>query len=100
MKQIGNRIICDQDGAIMYSYGEIQGADIPDRKEITEIHCIDLDFGEIDYSKVRLVSIDMNTKKPITEPIEPILTEEQKRIKELEQNNADLVYKVMMGEGV
>ena len=40
--QIGNRIIYDQDGQIIYQIGEMQGDVLP-RKDITELNYIDLE---------------------------------------------------------
>ncbi|OAO79813.1 hypothetical protein [Anoxybacillus flavithermus] len=81
--KIGNRIIFDQDGEIVYQTGEMQGGVLP-RKEITELHHIDIDFGAIDYTKYRIVKIDIATKQPILEEIPRQLTPEQQRIQELE----------------
>lgn len=66
--QIGNRIIYDQDGQIVIQLGEMEGDVLP-RKEIRRLDYIDLEFGEIDYSKQRIVGVDTETKKPIIEEI-------------------------------
>lgn len=81
--QIGNRIFHDQDGEIIYQTGEMIGDVLP-RKEITSIGYVDLEFGEINRDTHLLVGIDVATKKPILKSIEVFETEEQKRIKELE----------------
>lgn len=81
--QIGNRVIYDQNGKIVFQTGEIQGDVLP-RKEITELNYIDLEYGEIDYSKYRIVGIDVETKEPILEEIIIEKTPEQQKIEELE----------------
>lgn len=81
--QLGNRIVFDQDGEIILQTGEMQGDVLP-RKEITELHIIDLEYGAIDFNTHRIVSIDPVTKQPVLEAIEVPLTPEQQRIKELE----------------
>ena len=66
--QIGNRIIFDQDGEILAQLGEVQGDVLP-RKEILSLGYVDLEYGEVDYSKYRIVSINAETKQPILEEI-------------------------------
>ncbi len=81
--QLGNRIIYNQDGEILFQMGEMQGDVLP-RKEINELHFIDLEYGEVDTQMHRIVGIDIATNKPILEVLEVIETEEQKLIRELE----------------
>lgn len=83
MAKIGNRIIYDQDGEIIIQLGEIEGDVLP-RKTITNLYCLDLEFGAIDYSKQRIVKINPETHEPIIENIEIPLSPEQQRIIELE----------------
>ncbi|ENZ9521517.1 TPA: hypothetical protein KNK83_003678 [Clostridioides difficile] len=78
-----NRIICDQTGKILLQTGEATG-DILEHDEITELHCIDVPYGSIDYIKNRITSINIETKQPILEEIPVFITEEEKRIQELE----------------
>ncbi|MDW0092707.1 hypothetical protein RHK27_20260 [Clostridioides difficile] len=78
-----NRIICDQTGKILLQTGEATG-DILEHDEITELHCIDIEYGSIDYAKNRIIGINVETKEPILEEIPVYLTEEEKRIQELE----------------
>ncbi|HBF4283996.1 hypothetical protein [Clostridioides difficile] len=78
-----NRIICDQTGKILLQTGEATGDVLP-HDEITELHCIDVLYGSIDYTKNRIIGINIETKEPILEEIPVYLTEEEKRIKELE----------------
>ncbi|WP_324728772.1 hypothetical protein VO178_19465 [Lysinibacillus fusiformis] len=87
MQNLGNRIICDQDGGIIFSTGEVVGiseADVVPRKNITSLHCIDLEYGYMDYTQNRIAKIDLNTMQPIIEKIPVLESEEQKRIRELE----------------
>lgn len=81
--QLGNRIIFDQSGEIVFQTGEMEGDVLP-RKNITSLDYIDLDFGAVDLTKKRIVSIDPVSKKPVLEDIQVELTPEQQRIKELE----------------
>ncbi|WP_089153541.1 hypothetical protein [Paenibacillus tuaregi] len=81
--QIGNRIFYDQKGEIIYQTGEMQGDVLP-RKEITELNYVDLEYGAIDLTKQRIVSIDPVTKRPVLEAIETPPTPEQQQIKNLE----------------
>ncbi|HBF2808541.1 TPA: hypothetical protein KN238_003214 [Clostridioides difficile] len=78
-----NRIICDQTGKILLQTGEATG-DVLEHDEITELHCIDVEYGSIDYTKNRITGINIKTKQPILEEIPVYITEEEKRIKELE----------------
>lgn len=80
---LGSRIIYDQDGQILYQIGEMQGDVLP-RKEITSLHYVDLEYGEIDFTTHRIVSIDPVTKHPILEELPKLESPEQQRIKELE----------------
>lgn len=63
--QIGNRIVFDQDGEIILQLGEMQG-DVLSRKEII-LDYIDLKYGEVDFTRYRIISIDVSTKQPILE---------------------------------
>ncbi|HAU5022793.1 Uncharacterised protein [Clostridioides difficile] len=78
-----NRIICDQTGKILLQTGEATG-DILEHDIITELHCIDIPYGSIDYTKNRIIGINIETKEPILEEIPIFVTEEEKRIQELE----------------
>lgn len=78
-----NRIIYDQKGKILLETGEATG-DILEHDEITELHCIDVKYGSIDYNKNRIIGINIETKEPILEEIPVYVSEEEKRIQELE----------------
>ncbi|HBH3621158.1 TPA: hypothetical protein KSK19_001529 [Clostridioides difficile] len=78
-----NRIICDQTGKILLQTGEATG-DVLKHDTITELHCIDIPYGSIDYTKNRIIGINIETKEPILEEIPIFVTEEEKRIQELE----------------
>ncbi|HIE4742978.1 hypothetical protein ACRVX5_01035 [Clostridioides difficile] len=71
-----NRIIYDQTG-------EATG-DILEHDTITELHYIDVEYGNIDYSKQYIESINPIIKEPILKDIPIYLSEEEKRIQELE----------------
>lgn len=81
--QIGNRIIYNQDGEIVYQTGDMSGDVLP-RKEITELHFVDLEYGAVNLQTHRIISIDPKTKQPILEELLVELTPEQQRIQELE----------------
>lgn len=83
MLEIGNRIFYDQDGVIIHQTGEIRGDVLP-RKEITELHFVDLEYGAINPQTHLIAGIDPVTKQPLLEAIEIPLTAEQQHIKELE----------------
>ncbi|WP_334299907.1 hypothetical protein [Clostridioides difficile] len=73
----------DQTGKILLQTGEATG-DILEHDTITELHYIDVEYGNIDYSKQYIESINPITKEPILKDIPIYLSEEEKRIKELE----------------
>lgn len=81
--QVGNRIIFDQDGEIIFQTGEMQGDVLP-RKAITKLDYIDLEYGEVNFFTHRIVGVNTETRKPILEEIHLEKTEEEKRIEELE----------------
>ena len=81
--QVGNRIFYYQDGEIIFQTGDMEG-DIPKKKDNTSVNYIDLPFGYVDWRTQRIVSIDPVTHEPVIEIIEPILSEEQQKIQELE----------------
>ncbi|HHN8472488.1 TPA: hypothetical protein ACRRXG_004016, partial [Clostridioides difficile] len=78
-----NRIIYDQTGKILLQTGEATG-DILEHDIITQLHCVDVPYGSIDYTRNRIISVNTETKQPIVEEIPVYLTEEEKRIQELE----------------
>lgn len=77
-----NRIIYDQTGKILLQTGEATG-DVLEHDTITELHCIDIPYGSIDYTN-RIIGINIETKEPVLEEIPVYLTDEEKRIQELE----------------
>ncbi|HBG2297652.1 hypothetical protein C4194_11990 [Clostridioides difficile] len=79
----GNRIIYDQTGKILLQTGEATG-DILEHDTITELHYIDVEYGSIDYTRNRIIGINIETKEPILEEIPVFISEEEKRIQELE----------------
>ncbi|EJA6785805.1 hypothetical protein [Clostridioides difficile] len=79
----GNRIIYDQTGKILLQTGEATG-DILEHDIITQLHCVDVPYGSIDYTRNRIIGINIETKEPILEEIPVFISEEEKRIQELE----------------
>ena len=95
MKQIGNRIIFDNNGNILLQMGEIEGH-IPNREPIEKIDYIDLEFGSIDYTTHYIESINIETKEPIIKEYpKQELTDEQMYIKELEEKLAIMESKLL-----
>ncbi|ENZ9550537.1 hypothetical protein KLM98_02250 [Clostridioides difficile] len=79
----GNRIIYNQDGKIIFQTGEATG-DVSEHDTITELYYVDVEYGSIDYTKNRITGINIETKQPILEEIPIYITEEEKKIQELE----------------
>ncbi|WP_032522331.1 hypothetical protein, partial [Clostridioides difficile] len=76
-------VIYDQTGKIIFETGESCGDVLPHNK-ITELDYIDIPYGSIDYIKNRIIGINIETKQPILEEIPVYVSEEKKRIQELE----------------
>ena len=68
----------------MLQTGETTG-DVLEHDAITELHYLDIEFGSIDYSKQYIESINPITKELVLKDIPVILTDEQKRLKALEE---------------
>ena len=82
--QVGNRIIFDEKGNILFQMGEMEGYVEP-RNEIEKLDYIDLEFGSIDYTTHYIESINVETKEPIVKEYpKQELTDEQLYIQELE----------------
>ena len=93
--QVGNRIIFDEKGNILFQMGEMEGYVEP-RNEIEKLDYIDLEFGSIDYTTHYIESIDVENKKPvIKEYPKQELTDEQMYIKELEEKLAIMESKLL-----
>ena len=93
--QIGNRIIFDEKGNILFQMGEMEGYVEP-RSKIEKIDYIDLEFGAIDYTTHYIESINVETKEPvIKEYPKQELTNEQMYIKELEEKLAIMESKLL-----
>ncbi|MBY2477401.1 hypothetical protein KWV16_10960 [Clostridioides difficile] len=80
---VPNRIIYDQTGRTIFETGESCG-DVFPHDIITELHYIDIEYGSIDYTRNRVIGINVETKEPILEEIPIYVSEEEKRIQELE----------------
>lgn len=82
-----NRIIYDtSNGKLIYQTGEASG-DVPEQGEWGQLAYIEVPYGSIDYKKYFIKGINPQTLEPILEAYpEPELTEEQVKIKELEEN--------------
>ncbi|MDE3732804.1 hypothetical protein PV546_19215, partial [Clostridioides difficile] len=72
-----NRIIYDQTGKILLQTGEATG-DILEHDTITELHYIDVEYGSIDYTRNRIIGINIETKEPILEEIPTFISDEEK----------------------
>ncbi|MDI0265493.1 hypothetical protein QIW52_05895 [Clostridioides difficile] len=78
-----NRIIYNQTGKILLQTGEATG-DVLEHDEITELHYVDVPYRSVDYTKNRITSVNIETKQPILEEIPVYITDEEKRVQELE----------------
>ncbi|MFF5993477.1 hypothetical protein AAGS61_01830 [Lysinibacillus sp. KU-BSD001] len=78
-----NRVYYNQEGKIVFMTGELRGA-TEQHLLNEEINYIEIPFGTLDYSVSNLVGVNVDTKQLIIETIEKEETEEQKRIRELE----------------
>ena len=93
--KVGNRIIFDEKGNILFQMGEMQG-DVLDREPIEKIDYIDLEYGSIDYTTHYIESINVETKEPIIKEYpKQELTDEQMYIKELEEKLAIMESKLL-----
>ncbi|KPI46112.1 hypothetical protein KW94_20550 [Clostridioides difficile] len=81
--EVGRRIFFDEEGEIIFCEGQSRG-NVLERKDIKKIEYIDLPYDCIDYEKYRIIGINIETKQPILEEIPIFITEEEKRIQELE----------------
>lgn len=89
--QIGNRIIFDEKGNILFQMGEMEG-DVNPRGQIDYI---DLEYGSINYATHYIESINVETKEPIIKEYPKTkLTDEQLYIQELEAKLATLTSKM------
>ena len=92
--KIGNRIIFDEKGNILFQMGEMEGCVNP-RNKIEKLDYIDLEFGSIDYTTHYIESINVETKEPIVKEYPKAkLTDEQLYIQELEAKLATLTSKM------
>ncbi|MDO0007766.1 hypothetical protein KLM57_15895, partial [Clostridioides difficile] len=76
-------IIYDNKGKVLFQGGEGKGDLIPYDKNM-KVDWLEIKYNSIDYSRYRIVSINVETREPILEEIKVELTEEEKRIQELE----------------
>lgn len=81
--EVGKLIIYDNKGKILFQSGEGKGDLIPYDKNM-KVDWLEIKYNSIDYSKYRIVGINVETKEPILEEIKVELTDEEKRIQELE----------------
>ncbi|HHY0047702.1 TPA: hypothetical protein ACVT6Z_001287 [Clostridioides difficile] len=81
--EVGKLIIYDNKGKILFQSGEGKGDLIPYDKNM-KVDWLEIKYNSIDYSRYRIVSINVETREPILEEIKVELTEEEKRIQELE----------------
>jgi len=82
--QLDNRVIYNsRTGTIIYQTGEAKGDIIPHETEVELAH-IDIPYGSVDYSKKLVVKVEDG--EVIFEDIPVEETEEQKLIKQLEED--------------
>lgn len=95
---VPNRVIYDQTGRIIFETGESCGDVLPHNK-ITELHYIDVEYGSIDYTRNRIVGINIETKEPVLEEIPAYISKAEKEKQELE-NQLLLMTNKELGGGI
>ena len=79
---LGTRLFYNQNGEILCTFSEIQEGGY--RLNADQVFCIDLPFGYADWSMNIISHVDVTTGTPVLMPKPPRMTEEQRRIRELE----------------
>ena len=93
--KIGNRIIFDEKGDILFQMGEMEGYVEP-RSKIKKLDYVDLEFGAIDYTTHYIESINVETKEPVVKEYPKTkLTDEQLYIQELDEKLAIMESKLL-----
>ena len=82
--QVGTRIFANKDGEILALLGAYESDHATPRPHAEGFVCIDLDFHSYDWSAEEIIGINMETMTPIFKKIPKPETEEQRRIRELE----------------
>ncbi|HBE8916173.1 TPA: hypothetical protein KO026_003857 [Clostridioides difficile] len=95
---VPNRVIYDQTGKIIFETGESCGDVLPHDK-ITELHYIDVEYGSIDYTRNKIVGINIETKEPVLEEIPAYISKAEKEKQELE-NQLLLMTNKELGGGI
>ncbi len=95
---VPNRVIYDQTGRIIFETGESCGDVLPHDK-ITELNYIDVEYGSIDYTRNRIVGINIETKEPVLEEIPVYMSEAEKEKQEIE-NQLLLITDKEIGGGI
>ncbi|ADK37885.1 TPA: hypothetical protein SHW33_004138 [Clostridioides difficile] len=95
---VPNRVIYDQTGRIIFETGESCGDVLPHDK-ITELHYIDVEYGSIDYTRNKIVGINIETKEPVLEEIPAYISKAEKEKQELE-NQLLLMTNKELGGGI
>lgn len=81
----GNRIIFDVlDGVVVAMTGESKGVGILPHKIINSLDYVDVPYGAVDFSKYIIAGVNPTTKELILDAIPEVETDEQRRIRELE----------------
>lgn len=98
---LGNRVFYDSvTGVKLWETGEVAASPQPvAHKEIVgQVAYVDLEEKSYDHTKVFIASIDPETKEPVFEayPL-PEPTEEQLRLKQLEEENALMKEEQLVG---
>ncbi|UNT55834.1 hypothetical protein [Lysinibacillus capsici] len=87
MKEVDNRVIYDvTTGNIIHQTGEASGNVVP-HGVWGGLRYIDVPYGSLDYTKCYIKEINLDTLEPVIELFpEPEMTEDQQRIKQLEED--------------
>ncbi|HBE8924182.1 TPA: hypothetical protein KRJ43_003563, partial [Clostridioides difficile] len=81
-----------------FETGESCGDVLPHDK-ITELHYIDVEYGSIDYTRNKIVGINIETKEPVLEEIPAYISKAEKEKQELE-NQLLLMTNKELGGGI
>jgi len=81
---IGNRVYFDKNSGVIIHQTLEQTGNVSPHPTITKIDYMDIPFGSIDYKKNYIESIDILTQQPIIKSFPIQESDEQRRIRELE----------------
>ncbi|MFY0521320.1 hypothetical protein ACOMCU_26370 [Lysinibacillus sp. UGB7] len=84
MTQVGARIFANKDGQLLATIGQYEGESVIPKPHAEGVVCIDLDYNAYDWDTEEIIGVDMETMTPIIKKLPILETDEQRRIRELE----------------